>query len=277
MYQSGQARRRVGRIERKKASSQQFSLESLEGRQLLSSTTTVLLDDRFDGKAVNGQNWHIPLWTPDGSTFLGRTQLACSQNASPPRESGGAVHLTLDTFNPTGFSFYGTELISNKTFKVGSGLDVKVTARFNSPIPKGIVGGLFLYAMKTNGNHDEIDSELLSNNTSHFQTNIYANEPLGAGSPVFSVLPHGGKLTGYHVYEMKCSPKQVLWYVDGVLVRTEKQKLPAGPVQVYLNIWAPAQDWQQAYNAGIQPTAAKSANKRFGMDVDRVVVKSMRG
>ena len=75
---------------------------------------------------------------------------------------------------------------------------------------------------------------------------------------------------------MKCYPNKVLWYVDGVRVRTERQKLPAGPVQVYLNLWAPAHDWAQAFNAGIQPTANQNQNKRFGMDVDRVVVKSIR-
>jgi hypothetical protein len=242
---------------------------------MLSGTMTVLLNEQFNDKRVNGQDWYIPRWSVDGSTFLGRTQLACSQNASLPRASGGAVHLTLDTWNPTGFSFYGTELISKKTFKIGSGLDVIVRAKLNSPVPKGVVGGLFLYATKASGNHDEVDTELLSNNTGRVQTNIYANEPLGAGSPVFAVLPHGGKLTGYHTYEMKCSSTQVVWYVDGVRVRTEKRKIPAGPVKVRLNIWAPASDWREAYHAGIQPTADKSRNRQFSMDVDSVLVRSL--
>src|SRR5882724_3992471 len=92
-------------------------IESLESRCLLSGTGKVLLKDGFDGSALNLQHWHLPLYSADGSTFLGRTQLAVAQNAAPPRVSKGAVHLTIDTFNPTGFSFYGTELISNVTFK----------------------------------------------------------------------------------------------------------------------------------------------------------------
>ncbi|MFI5378169.1 MAG: glycoside hydrolase family 16 protein [Tepidisphaerales bacterium] len=256
-------------------------MESLESRQLLSGTTTVLMQDDFSGQSVNGNIWHIPTWTPDGSTYLGRTQLAVAQNASPPHVSGGAVHLTLDTYNPTGFSFYGTELISNKTFKIGTGLDVKIRAKLNAPIPGGVVGGLFLYMLKPGGtNHDEVDTELLSNQIAtggnNLHTNVYANEPLGAGSPLLRPLPGGGKLAGYHTYQMKCEPGRVTWYVDGVLVRSERVKVPAGPVKVYLNIWAPAQEWPAAYNSKIQPTSTAAKNKRYSMDVDSVLVRSVK-
>ncbi len=256
-------------------------MECLESRQLLSATTTVLLRDDFSGGSVNAKNWHIPYWTPDGSTFLGRTQLAVSQNASPPRVSGGAVHLTLDTFNPTGFSFYGTELISNRTFKIGTGLDVKIRAKLNAPIPGGIVGGLFLYMVKPDGtNHDEVDTELLSNQIANggnkVHTNVFANEPLGAGSPLLAPLPRGGKLAGYHTYQMKCEPGRVTWYVDGVRVRIERHRIPAGPVRLRLNIWAPAREWTAAYNGRIQPTSTPANNKRYGMDVDSVLVKTVQ-
>jgi hypothetical protein len=260
--------------------SRAFCMESLECRRMLSAVAKVLLHDDFSGRGVNLHNWHIPFWTPDGSTFLGRTQLAVSQNASPPRVSRGAVHLTLDTFNPTGFSFYGTQLISNKKFKAGQGLDLKVRARLNAPIAGGVVGGLFMYMLKPGGgNHDEVDTELLSNQLAqgnHVETNIYANEPLGAGSPLLAPLPHGGRLTGYHTYEMKIYPAKVLWLVDGVRVRTESRKLPTGPFQVYLNIWAPDSGWAEAYSADIHPTADKSENRRFSMDVDDVLVRSIK-
>src|ERR1044071_5329019 len=204
-------------------------VERLESRCMFSALGKLLLKDDFAGSAVNLQHWHLPLFTADGSTFLGRTQLAVSQNASPPRVSKGAVHLTLDTFNPTGFLFYGTELISNSSFKVGKGLRVQFRAKLNTPISRGFVGGLFLYEPKPQSLHDEVDVELLSNQvfkTNQVQTNVYANEPLGAGSPRFVSLPQGGKLSGYHTYEMTCYPDRVTWTIDGVLVRTERQKVP---------------------------------------------------
>src|SRR5436190_1658892 len=112
--------------------------QTLEPRLLFSSpASNILLQDNFDATSLDLHHWHLPPYSPDGSTFVGRTQFAVSQNASPPRVSHGALHLTLDTFNPTGLSFYGTELISNKTFKIKTGLDIKIKTKLNSPILPG--------------------------------------------------------------------------------------------------------------------------------------------
>ncbi len=259
----------------------QYTLESLESRRLLSAVITPLLTDGFDGSSVNFSNWHIPAYDPNGSTYLGRTQLRVSQNSAAPKVSGGAVHLTLDSYNPTSLagnpSFYGTELISNQTYSVGTGLDIVVRAKFNGPIPGGIVGGIFTYALKPGGvNHDEIDTELLSNALRNVQSNVYANEPLGAGTPLFSTLARGNDETLYHTYEMTCTPGEVDWYVDGRLVRTDKSRVPAGPMAVYLNIWAPDQGWANAYNSAIGPTAKARHNQQFGMDIDSVAIRSVR-
>ena len=43
-------------------------------------------------------------------SFYGRTQI----RQSLPSVSGGSVHLALDTFNPTGFSLYGSEIITRR-------------------------------------------------------------------------------------------------------------------------------------------------------------------
>jgi beta-glucanase (GH16 family) len=257
--------------------------ELLESRRLMSSSSVVLLDDNFNGLSVNTQTWSIPSETTDGSTFVGRTQFAVSQNASPPRVSGGKVRLTLDSYNPTGLSFYGTELISNKTFKIkpGAGLVLRVRAKLNAPIPGGVVGGLFLYMVKPDGvDHDEVDTELESNQfdagTNQVETNVYADQPQGAGSPLLTGLPLGGNLIGYHTYEMRWYPGDgVSWYVDGKLVRTESDTVPLGPMKVYLNLWAPDTSWPEAYNADIQPVSNPAKNVRFSMDVSSVLVKSV--
>jgi len=73
--------------------------------------------DNFNGNIVDSAKWHIPTWTsPTDGTFVGRTQFRCSQNSSLPVVVAGSAIIKLDTFNPTGPSFYGTDLISNQIF-----------------------------------------------------------------------------------------------------------------------------------------------------------------
>lgn len=253
-------------------------LEPLESRRLLSTVYTTLLDDPFVGSRVNGKLWHIPAWDPAGSTYYGRTQIRTSENSPPPKVSHNAVHLALDSHNPTGFSFYGTELISNKYYKVGRGLDLQVTARLNTPVDGGVVGGLFLYYLKPGGAHDEADVELLSNEVAsggrRFQSNIYDNEPLGAGAPWFSRLPNRGRITEYHTYGMRITRSAVTWTVDGTVIRSETTRVPDGPFQIHLNLWAPDTTWAKAYNAAIQPTRDPEQNVRYTMDIDRVLLRS---
>ncbi len=255
-----------------------FQMECLEDRQLLSTgSTATLLYDHFGGSRVNSHNWHmLASWTPD----LGRTHLRCSQDSAPPPVSGGAVHLTLDTYNPRTVGwFWGSQLISNATFRIGSGLEVKVRANLNSPIAGGVVGGLFMYMFKHGSvNPDEVDTELLSNQVTKankVETNAYTTDGSAAGSPRLVALPHGGKLTSYHTYQMSILPGQVSWYVDGQLVRTENKSVPTGPMQMYLNLWAPGKTFGDAYDAVLKPASGSHDNKRFTMDVDYVVVRSI--
>ena len=258
-------------------------IEDLEPRRMLTAAVT-LLSDSFS--TMDKRNWYIPTWRGDGDgTYYGRTQTRCSQNASLPRVVKGAARLVLDTYNPTELgSFYGTELISKKTLKVAAEnvLSVRIRAKLNTAIPRGIVGGLFLYKLKPDGvNHDEVDTELLSNQvvakTNKVHTNVFANQPLGEGSPALVALPKPGRLTSYHTYEMRCSPGQyVKFYVDGKIRRTETATVPSGPFQVHLNIWAPASDWKDAYSAAIQPANTPKANRQYSMDVDSVIVRTWK-
>src|SRR5947199_10647007 len=111
------------------------SLDPLETRCLFSTVFTPLLTDTFSGSSLNGALWHMPAFDPGGSTFLGRTQLKTVENEPPPAVSSGALKLTLDTFNRTMLpgqpSFYGSEILSNQTFSVGTGLDVVVRAKLD--------------------------------------------------------------------------------------------------------------------------------------------------
>ena len=196
-----------------------------------------------------------------------------SQNSPLPGVRDGNASIIVESYNPTGFSFYGTDLISNQSFAVGEWLDVAVRAKMDAPEAAGVVGGIFLYSLKPGSStlHDEIDFELLGNQPGQVQTNVYADEPLGVGHPVFAPYA-SGSATDYHVYEMKWQPSQVSWYVDGQLVRVDTDHVPSGPMYLHLNMWVPAADWAAAYSATIQPVASANLNQAFSMSVDSVTV-----
>lgn len=240
---------------------------------------TVLLSDDFTGSAMNANWWRIPTWTsPTDGTYVGRTQFMCTQSFGLPQVSNGVAAIVLNTYNnrPNPQSFYGADLISKQLFSVGPGMLLTVRARMDAPLRRGVVGGIFLYALKPGSNtlHDEIDFEILGNRPDGVQTNVYANEPLGAGHPVFSKFATGSA-TDDHVYQVLWEPDKVTWFVDGTSVRTETVHVPQGAMYMHLNMWAPASDWAAAYDASLQPTNVSATSQTLQMSVDRVKLESM--
>jgi len=236
-----------------------------------------LLSDDFSGDIVSSTNWLIPTWVSEtDGTYIGRTQFRCAQNATLPAASNSNAILTVDTYNPTGFSFYGTDLIANQSYPLaGNGIHIKVRAKMDTASP-GIVGGIFLYALKPGETslHDEIDFEFLTSLPDQVQTNVYSNEPLGDGHPQAIPYP-SGSMTDYHTYEIKWQPDEVSWFIDGNLVRTETNHVPTGPMNFHLNIWVPDTDWTEAFSPLLQPTPELAANQIFGMRVDSVDIQSI--
>lgn len=254
------------------------SLSSAVVQPASAASGQVILRDEFSGRYANGRLWSIPTWRYSGDgTFIGRTQFRCSQNAPLPPVSKGHIHIPLETYNPTGHSFYGTDLIGRKSFSMGKGIDITVRAKIDSPVQRGIVGGIFLYGLKpaSSSLHDEIDFELVGNDAARAHTNIYANEPLGVGNPS-AVRYMSGSVSGYHLYRIQWLPTRVSWYVDGRLVRTATGSIPKGPMRLHINMWAPGSDWSDAYYAGIDPTNSLRRNRIFNMSVDSVVVVALK-
>jgi beta-glucanase (GH16 family) len=234
-----------------------------------------LLSDDFGGNIVNSSKWHIPTWvSPIDGTFIGQTQFRCTQNSSLPVTNDSNAIVAVETYNPTGFSFYGTDLISNQSFALEEGIHITVRAKMNTSTP-GIVGGIFLYALKPGSTtlHDEIDFEFLTNLPNQAQTNIYSNEPLGTGHPQF-VSYASGSITDYHTYEIEWQPNQVSWFIDGNLVRTDTIHVPTGPMNFHLNVWVPDSDWDLAYSPNLIPTTSASSNQVFRMKIDSVNIES---
>jgi beta-glucanase (GH16 family) len=231
--------------------------------------------DDFNSSCVNSQNWVIPFWvSPNDGTFIGRTQFRCSQDSGLPSSYDSQAEIKLDSYNPTGYSFYGTDLISKRSFLPGKGLVFTIFAKIKTPVSCGIVGGIYLYGQSSPEAvlHDEIDFELLTNNTDKVHTNIYNNEVIGAGHPDSVVV--NKPFTDYHMYTIKWLSSGVVWMVDGKTIRVSS-RAPAGPMHFNLNLWVPAIEWKDAYDASLQPAIHSSYNQSFSMLVDWVKIDSL--
>ena len=240
------------------------------------SETQVLLHDDFNGSSVNANLWHYPVWTPtNNSSYYGRTQI----RQSLPEASNGVLHLKLDTYNPTGYSLYGSEIISDQYFSRGAGIAFEARARFVAPVSAGTVGGIFAYEYQSASAHDEITFELLGNDSvggrNRVLTNAYNEQPLGPGD--FQYVPVSSALTNYHTYRMELVPGSVRWFIDGTLVREETGTVPDDPMQLHLNFWAPGREWADAYDARLQPAANAASNQSFYFDVDYAHVARLGG
>ena len=239
---------------------------------------TAFLNDRFSGSSVNPDLWYIPTYTSsiDG-TFVGRTQFRATQDSSLPAVSDGNACIPVETYNPKGLSFYGTEIITKREFTPETGLDVVVRARMKTSNYHGIVGGIFLYSLRPGSVtlHDEIDFELLTNVPDKVQTNLYAHEPLGTGHVELIPFRHG-TVADWHDYEIKWTAKEVSWIVDDHLIRTTATNIPTNGMNFYANIWAPDPGWPQGFSATIQPAAGKAQNETLNaLCIDSIVIKPL--
>jgi hypothetical protein len=222
----------------------------------------------FNGGTVDEFIWSYP--TGDAS-FNGRTQMRLGY----PSVSNGLLHLQFDTYNPTanpaGNSFYGSEILSRKSFKRGTGLITEIRARMVTPV-KGLVGGAFFYKyFPATHLHSEIDFELLTNMPNQVQTNIYANEPLGVGHPEFAAIPQFD-ITQFNTYRVEWLPDRVRWLVNDQLVRENIAILPKEPLALHLNFYAPECNWAIACDANLLPASSPENNKTYFFDIDWVRV-----
>jgi beta-glucanase (GH16 family) len=126
----------------------------------------------------------------------------------------------------------------------------------------GLVGGIFLYSLKDGSvsRHDEIDFELLTNFPDRVQTNIYGNEDLGVGHTELNRYPTGSMIDE-HVYEIKWTHDDVNWSIDGLPLRRTAEHIPAGPMRIFLNIWAPDAAWPAGHNVAVQPAGRPDDNR----------------
>jgi minor extracellular serine protease Vpr len=241
----------------------------------------VLLDDDFDGSALDPARWFQPVGE---GTFLGRTQLRAPSD--PVGVVGGVLRLALDTHNPTarvpGDSFLGSEIVSQEAFSPAQGeggIAIEARVRLVPPLAPGLVASLFLYDLVGPGIRDEIDFELLTNFAlsagDELLTNAFDDAGFAEPGAVATKQVHGLDPTAFNVYTLWWRSDRIQWFVNGDLVRQEFLVLPQAPLRVRLNLWAPAPAFALAYSAALQPTADPNANETLFYEVDRVRVTTL--
>ncbi|MBE7385203.1 MAG: glycoside hydrolase family 16 protein [Leptolyngbya sp. SIO1E4] len=259
-------------------------------------TNHSLLRDDFLGNNLDSAKWKLPIFTPmNNASFLGRTQLRVSNdpNHEPPKVENGSVTLQLDTYNPSapGASFLGSELITQEKFSISTGMSFEARVRLLDPIDEGMVASLFSYEISdTNGDgeikandlHDELTYEFLTNyvdgddiNTppNAILTNAYQDMPLGAGDFLYPQASENDDLKTFHEFRIQLYPDRAVWYINDQVVRREFDTVPDEPMDVRLNFWAPAQEWQDAFSSSLIPTTAPENNQSYRYEVDYVDVK----
>lgn len=248
------------------------------------TVTNVLFQDDFK---TSGAQLNVAAWTTEfgPSSFFGRTQLSDWVHAG----AGGTfmvgangAELALNTYNPGGFSLFGTHGKTVQMFVPTATRTIEFTARVQiTSLQPGVVYGLYFYGCPGNcaTQHDEIDIELVTNLLQPgappmVQLNRYANEPLGAGHGGPTSLPAGFDPLAPHDWTIRWSLSRIDYLVDGTLLGSSTNIVPQGAMSVNVNAWGPATDWPQAYSAALQPAGSAAANSRFVAYLKSVVVRA---
>lgn len=247
----------------------------------------VVFQDQF---TTPGTKLNTAAWTTETgpASFLGRTQLADWVTAGGVGQfvvDANGARLALSTYNPTGFSLYGTHGKTIQTFRPTAGAAIEFTTRLQlQSIPKGLVFGMYFYGCTTPATcatqHNEIDIEVVTNVLQagappQVQLNWYANEPLGAGNGGLVGLPAGFDPLAAHDWTIRWALDRIDFLVDGVLLGKTTTKVPQEAMQVNLNVWGPAPDWAAAYDASLQPVTNAGQSQTFAAYVRSVEVKQV--
>ncbi len=251
----------------------------------MNESVLTLFHDDFNDTSLNSSWWKLPKWS-DGASFLGRTQLRVQEEHSLPEVNNGIVSLRLDTFNPTGLAFLGTEIITTQKFDVNTGLAFEASVRVNNPIVRGLVASLFSYEGTGESIHDELTFEILTNDIDNatkgmapnrILTNAYSDMPLGPGDFEYVNVPGNKSLKEFNLLRVELYQDRVDWFINGEKVRTETQTVPDEPMDIRLNFWAPGQEWNDAYDASTFPVASSANNQTYFYEIDFVNVERIGG
>ncbi|MBL8471971.1 MAG: family 16 glycosylhydrolase [Rhodocyclaceae bacterium] len=186
--------------------------------------------DQFD--TLDGAFWYVADGWHNGPPFN------VGWRADHAQAGGGQLVLGIDaTSCPAGCSglpYASANVASNAVYGYGS-----VRGRLQAAAGAGLVTSLFTYVGPDSGHaHDEIDIEILGQDTTRVQFNFFA---AGSTGNEYVVDLGFDASAAMHDYAFAWSPTGIAWYVDGVLrhtVSAASVTLPSIPGQVMVNLWA---------------------------------------
>lgn len=234
----------------------------------------VLFHDDFSGSSLDRCKWDV------GTNTIGRTQLGQS-----PDLAAGIATLKFNTYNSAnaGNTFLGTEIKTICKFNRGTGLEFEADIRVPEPIANGLVVAFFSFGFDDNTDlTDEIDFELLTNwinNPSTSERVLIAslddfdeNNPLPAQKFTANVDVNNLDTATFNNFKVRLFSDRTEWYVNDQLVREDSTVIPDAPMNIRLNLWAPAAGFADAFDASLQPAATFPGNNYF-FEVDSMTVR----
>ncbi len=166
--------------------------------------------------------------------------------------AGGLLTLSLDdqpcASDPglcSGMNYASAELRSNAFYGYGT-----VSGQLQAASGAGLITSLFTYTGAYDGNpHDEIDIEILGQDTTKLQVNYYVG---GVGGHEAVIDLGFDAAAGLHEYAFSWRPDGIDWYVDGLLVHSVDATgpLPTTAGKIMANLWAvdsSAEGWAGAF------------------------------
>ena len=143
----------------------------------------------------------------------------------------------------------------------------------SAEIPGGMVTSVFAYGLRNEaGIRDEIDFEFLTNSEiNNIHLNYYANTADGGGNPE-SVTVSGFNPKLFNTVKINWFTDKIEWCVNGTLIHTvnasDGANIPQGPMGLRINVWAPDDSWDDAYDELFQPVSDIAYNEAYIYEVD---------
>lgn len=186
--------------------------------------TSVVAD--FSGK-VDAADWVASDGYANGGAFN------AGWSADNAYVAGGALVLQVDDECPdatacSGKPYKAGEFGSTASYGYG-----RVSARLQAAKGSGLVTSLFTYS--DDASHDEIDVEILGQDTTQVQFNYFVN---GVGGHEQIVDLGFDAAAARHTYAFEWWEGGIAWYVDGVLKhQVTGGDLPSHPGRIVVNLW----------------------------------------
>jgi len=214
----------------------------------LSEFQTVIFDDM---NSFDTSIWQKADWA-NGSPFLSGW---CKDQVS---FNSGNLVLTLEDKSCHGEDYASGEFRTQATHKYG-----RYSTKFQASDINGTISSLFTYTGPAeNTDWDEIDIEILGNDTTKMQVNYWRK---GNEHPTMINLGFDASAS-MHEYAFVWHQDYIKWYVDGNLVHTvtennqdNNDSLPVNAGKIIVNLWAGVSsldNWSGHYDTNSKPTAS---------------------